>query len=124
MTVRVIRAKDTRSTDQTAGLEREAGVDQAVGATAIFMGVAVAAPHSRSAPHHHGAAETAAYVISGHVTSYFGDDFSEVVHAGPGDYFYVGPFVPHIEANETNEPAVSVVARTPSNIVVNLDTDA
>jgi len=39
-----------------------------------------------------------------------------------GDFVFVPPYVPHIEGNRGDEePLEWVTARTPDNIVVNLD---
>jgi uncharacterized RmlC-like cupin family protein len=45
------------------------------------------------------------------------------IEAGPGDYVFVPPFVPHREENrDPGEEAVVVIARTTQEaIVVNLD---
>jgi len=47
-----------------------------------------------------------------------------VAEAGPGDFIFVPPFVPHqeINANETQELACVVVRSDQEPIVVNLDT--
>ena len=68
----------------------------------------------------HGEAETAAYVLSGRVRVYYGEDFKEVVEAGPGDFLFVPPHTPHIEANPFDEPHTAVLVRAPDNIVINL----
>jgi uncharacterized RmlC-like cupin family protein len=54
-------------------------------------------------PHHHGEAETAAYVIKGHIGVYFGEDYKE-----------------YIEGNNYDEIAKVILSRGPDNIVVNL----
>ena len=83
---------------------------------------ATAPPGMRSAPHHHGEAETGVYVISGHCRFYYGEGFSEYQDAGPGDLVFVPPNTPHIEANlSAEEPAELIGVRSPSNIVINLE---
>ena len=81
-----------------------------------------------SANHHHGASETAIYVVAGHPVFVFldvdGDAPVETrIETGPGDYVFVPPFVPHREENpEPESEAVVVIARTTQEaIVVNLD---
>jgi uncharacterized RmlC-like cupin family protein len=72
-------------------------------------------------PHHHGEAETGAYVLSGRARIYFGKDFAEHVDLAEGDFMYVPPFVPHLEANmSTTEELWWLACRSPDNIVVNL----
>ena len=79
------------------------------------------APQTRwGPPHHHGEAETAAYVLSGHIRVFFGEGFREFVEAGPGDFIFVPAHFPHIEGNVADEPAEAVLSRSPDNIVVNL----
>ena len=73
------------------------------------MGLVTAAPNDYGQPHHHGEAETAAYVISGRVRVYYGENFEEVVEAGPGDFLFVPPHTPHIEANPFDEPHTAVL---------------
>ena len=122
--VRVIRTgQDSEQTAQSAGMARRAGIDaQSTGAKRLWMGRVTAPPGMRSAPHHHGEAETGAYVLSGHCRVYYGEGFEEYVEAGPGDLIFVPANTPHIEANiSEDEPAEFVTVRSPSNIVVNLE---
>jgi len=112
----------SHTTTQTRGMVRQPGITaDTAGATKIWLGLVTAAPHEKGPPHHHGEAETAAYVLSGRVRVYFGEDFSEHVEAGPGDFLFVPSHVVHIEANPYDEPQTAVLARSPDNIVVNLD---
>jgi uncharacterized RmlC-like cupin family protein len=95
----------------------------AVGAQAIWMGQTHVAPGVTSGPHHHGHSETGIYVVSGAPVFIYHDGDREVrVQTRPGDYVYVPPFVPHIEANPSPDvEAVVVIARTTQEaIVVNL----
>ena len=80
------------------------------------------APATNSGDHHHGEAETAIYVKSGHPVFVFADGDEEIrLETGPGDYVFVPPFVPHREENPTDEPAVVIIARSSQEgIVVNL----
>ena len=71
-------------------------------------------------PHHHGEAETAAYVLTGKVRVYYGEDFKEYIEAGPGDFLFVPPYTPHIEGNPYDEEHSVILARAPDNIVINL----
>jgi uncharacterized RmlC-like cupin family protein len=68
-----------------------------------------------SAPHHHGEAETAVYVLKGRVRVYFGEDLKEPIETGPGNYFFVPPNTHHIEGNSYDEPAEAIVSRSPDN---------
>jgi uncharacterized RmlC-like cupin family protein len=113
--------QSTDATAQTRGMERTPGIDKtSAGASKIWLGHVTAVPNTMSAPHHHGDAETAVYVLKGRVRIYFGEDLKRFVEAGPGDYLFVPANTPHIEGNPYDEPAEAIVSRSPDNIVVNL----
>ena len=108
-------------TAQTSGMQRFAAISGAsVGAQAIWMGQTHVAPGTRSGPHHHGHSETGIYVVSGTPVFIYHDGTAEVqVRTSPGDYVYVPPFVPHIEANPSPDTeAVVVIARTTQEAIV------
>ena len=121
----LIRAGElTGDTGQTSGMARwEAISGKAVGAEKLWMGQTHVAAGARSANHHHGEAETAIYVVSGTPAFVFGRGGEEVrLEAGPGDYIFVPPYVPHREENPGDEEAVVVIARSSQEgIVVNLE---
>ena len=109
-------------TAQTPGMERRPAIDaDGVGASKIWFGTVTSAPNHTGPPHQHGEAETAAYVISGHVRVYYGDDFEEWVEAGPGDFLFVPAHTWHIEENPYDEPCEQFLARGPDNIVINME---
>jgi uncharacterized RmlC-like cupin family protein len=111
-------------TAQSPGMRRFAAISgDLAGSEGIWMGEAHVGPGVRSADHHHGVSETGIYVVSGHPVFVFLDDGVETrIEAGPGDYVYVPPFVPHREENPSpDEEAFVVLARsTQEAIVVNL----
>ena len=124
-----VRASDiTSDTAQSEGMRRFAALSgQSVGTEKLWMGETHVSPGAASANHHHGEAETAIYVRSGnpdfvfHVQGVQG--VQEVrISAGPGDYIFVPPYLPHREENpDPNTPAEVVIARsTQEAIVVNL----
>ncbi|WP_235999323.1 cupin domain-containing protein [Bradyrhizobium uaiense] len=81
----------------------------------------LAGPGFRSLPHHHGAAETGAFVLSGRARIYFGNGFAEFVDLETGDFMFVPPVLPHLEANmSATEELWWLACRTPDDIVVNL----
>ena len=113
--------QDPSTTAQTRGMVRNPGIDSnTVGASKIFLGLVTCEPNTLGPPHHHGEAETGAYVLKGQIRVYFGEDFKEYIDAGPGDFVFVPAHMPHIEGNVTDEPAEAVLSRGPDNIVVNL----
>jgi uncharacterized RmlC-like cupin family protein len=114
----------SEETAQTPGMRRyEAISGRRNGSRKIWMGESRIGPAMVSGDHHHGEAETGIYVVSGHPVFVFLEDGAERrVEAGPGDYVYVPPYVPHREENPSaNEPVTVVLARsTQEGIVVNL----
>jgi uncharacterized RmlC-like cupin family protein len=110
-------------TDQTTGMTRlEAISGRTVGSAKVWMGQTHVAPHTNSGDHHHGEAETAIYVVSGHPSFVFAEGDDEIrIDTEPGDYVFVPPYVPHREENPTGTEAVVVIARSSQEgIVVNL----
>jgi len=114
-------ALDT-NTGQSGDAVRRSGVSpQHTPATRLWFGQVSNEPGFRSPPHHHGEAETGGYVLKGHGRIYFGENMEEYVDMTDGDFVFVPPNMPHVEANmSTTEPLVWLTCRTPDNIVVNL----
>jgi uncharacterized RmlC-like cupin family protein len=111
------------NTNQTTGMTRyEAVSGKTVGSTKVWMGQTHVAPSTNSGDHHHGEAETAIYVVSGHPVFVFAEEDREVrIETEPGDYVFVPPYVPHREENPGEEEAVVVIARSSQEgVVVNL----
>jgi uncharacterized RmlC-like cupin family protein len=111
-------------TAQTANMRRLEGIaGKTVGSTAVWMGQTHMAPETQSADHHHGATETAIYVLSGHPRFVFLDEAGDVtIDTAPGDYVFVPPWAPHREENPSPDTeAVVVIARSSQEaVVVNL----
>jgi uncharacterized RmlC-like cupin family protein len=109
-------------TGQSGGAVRVSGVSvQHTPATRIWFGKVSNEPGYRSFPHHHGEAETGGYVFKGHGRIYFGEDYKEFIDMYEGDWVFVPPFMPHVEANmSVTDELVWLTTRTPENIVVNL----
>lgn len=123
--VHVVRAGElTGNTAQTVGLPRMAAIwPTAAGGQSdgVWAGRVTGEPGMDSGPHHHGKAETIGYCLSGSYTLLYGENYEQQVELGPGDFIYVGAFVPHIERNLSPDvPVEFVTIRVPDNIVVNL----
>jgi uncharacterized RmlC-like cupin family protein len=72
-------------------------------------------------PHHHGEAETGAYVPSGRARIFFGKNYQEYVDLPEGEFIFVPPHVHQFEVNmRATEELWWLACRTPENIVVNL----
>lgn len=108
--------------NQGEGVHRISGVSpQHTPATRIWFGKVWNEPGFRSPPHHHGEAETGGTVLEGHGRIYFGENYAEYIDMVEGDFVFVPPYMPHVEANmSTTEELVWLTCRTPDNIVVNL----
>src|SRR3954471_19478296 len=112
------------NTAQTPGMFRQAAINHArVGAQKIWAGTVRIDPNAKTGVHHHGALESVIYVISGKARMRWGDRLEYVAEAGPGDFIYVPPYVPHQEINANdNEPLSCVLVRSGQEpVVVNLD---
>ena len=116
------RGSEPDNTGQSEGAARVSGVSiQHTPATKLWFGQVHNLAGYRSAPHHHGEAETGGFVLSGRARIYFGESFAEYYDFEEGDWVFVPPFMPHIECNvDRNNPLTWMTCRTPENIVVNL----
>lgn len=123
--IKIVRAADLDSNPpQTPGMTRAAAITHArTGASKLWAGTVVVEPDAKTGPHHHGELETVLYVVRGRARMRWGErlEFSE--EAGPGDFIYVPPYVPHQEINaRPDEPCEAVVVRSGQDpIVINLD---
>lgn len=122
--MKIVRAGELDSnTPQTPGMTRAAAITHArAGATKLWAGTVVVQPGARTGPHHHGELETVLYVVRGRARMRWGDRLELVDEAGPGDFIYVPPFVPHQEINaRSDQPCECVIVRSGQDpIVVNL----
>ncbi len=112
------------NTPQTVGMTRAAAITQARnGANKLWAGTVTIHPHAKTGVHHHGELESVIYVVSGRARMRWGDHLEYVAEAGPGDFIYVPPFVPHqeINASEDDELVCVLVRSGQEPIVVNLD---
>ena len=112
------------NTAQTPGMNRAAAINFArVGAQKIWAGTVHIHANAKTGAHHHGALESVIYVLKGRARMRWGDALEYVAEAGPGDFIYVPPFVPHQEINASdNEPLECVMVRSGGEaVVVNLD---
>src|SRR5688572_4354275 len=123
--VRVIPANQLDgNTAQTPGMNRAAAVNFArVGAQKLWAGTVTIQPDAKTGAHHHGALESVIYVVRGRARMRWGDRLEFVAEAGPGDFIYVPPYVPHQEINAApDEPLECVLVRSDQEaVVVNLD---
>ena len=109
---------------QTQGMNRAAAVNFArMGAEKIWAGTVNIHPKAKTGAHHHGPVESVIYVVRGKARMRWGDRLEFTAEAGPGDFIWVPPFVPHQEINANDdEPLSCVLVRSGQEpVVVNLD---
>ena len=112
------------NTPQTPGMTRAAAINRTMaGANKLWAGTVNIHPNAKTAPHHHDELESIIYIISSRARMRWGERLEFIAEAGPGDFIFVPPFVPHQEINANpNEPLTCVVVRSDQEpIVVNLD---
>ena len=123
--VRVVRASELDpNVPQTQGMSRAAAVNFArMGAEKIWAGTVNIKANAKTGAHHHGPVESVIYVVSGKARMRWGDKLEYMAEAGPGDFIYVPPYVPHQEINASDtEPLSCVLCRSGQEpVVVNLD---
>ena len=112
------------NTAQTPGMNRAAAINFArAGAQKIWAGAVTIHPNAKTGAHHHGDLESVIYVVKGRARMRWGEHLEYVAEAGPGDFIFVPPYVPHQEINaSSNESLECVLVRSGQDpIVVNLD---
>jgi uncharacterized RmlC-like cupin family protein len=123
--VRVVKGTELdTNTAQTPGMNRAAAITHArAGAEKLWAGTVVIHPKAKTGAHHHGPLESVIYVVSGKARMRWGDTLEFIAEAGPGDFIYVPPYVPHQEINASDEQPLScVLVRSGQDpVVVNLD---
>jgi uncharacterized RmlC-like cupin family protein len=112
------------NTAQTPGMDRAAAINLArVGAQKIWAGTVKIHPNAKTGAHHHGHLESVIYVLRGRARMRWGEQLEYVAEAGPGDFIFVPPYVPHQEINaSTHDTLECVLVRSDNEaVVVNLD---
>ena len=112
------------NTAQTPGMNRAAAINRArAGAEKIWAGTVIIDANAKTGAHHHGDLESIIYVVKGRARMRWGDKLEYVAEAGPGDFIFVPPYVPHQEINASRDEVLQcVVVRSGQEpIVVNLD---
>jgi uncharacterized RmlC-like cupin family protein len=111
------------NTPQTPGMTRAAAITHArTGANKLWAGSVEIHANAKTGPHHHGELESVIYIVSGRARMRWGERLEFVAEAGPGDFIFVPPYVPHQEINAADEPLTCVVVRSGQEpVVVNLE---
>ena len=116
-----------RNTAQTPGMDRAAAITHArTGAEKLWAGTVTIHPDAKTGAHHHGELESVIYIVRGRARMRWGERLEYTAEAGPGDFIFVPPYVPHQEINASDaEPLECVLVRSGQDpVVVNLELDA
>ena len=112
------------NTAQTPGMDRKVAINLArVGARKLWAGTVSIKPDAKTGAHPHGAHESVIYVVRGRARMRWGERLEFTAEAGPGDFIYVPPYVPHQEINASpSEPLECVLVRSDNEaVLINLD---
>jgi uncharacterized RmlC-like cupin family protein len=105
-------------------MNRAAAITHAsAGAQKLWAGTVTIHPDAKTGAHHHGELESVIYVVQGRARMRWGDRLEFVAEAGPGDFIFVPPYVPHQEINASpDEPLMCMLVRSGQEpVVVNLE---
>ena len=123
--VRVVHASELDpNVPQTQGMARAAAINFArVGAEKIWAGTVKIQPKAKTGAHHHGPVESVIFVVKGKARMRWGERLEYTAEAGPGDFIWVPPYVPHQEINANDDqPLECILLRSGQEpVVVNLD---
>ncbi len=112
------------NTAQTPGMNRAAAITTArVGAQKLWAGTVHIHANAKTGAHHHGPLESVIYIVRGRARMRWGEHLEFTAEAGPGDFIYVPPFVPHQEINASpTETLECVLVRSDGEATaINLD---
>ena len=88
------------NTAQTPGMDRKAAINFArMGAQKLWAGTVTIHANAKTGAHHHGHLESVIYIVKGRARMRWGGHLEFTAEAGPGDFIYVPPYVPHQEIN-------------------------
>ena len=113
------------NTAQTPGMDRAAAINLArAGAQKLWAGTVKIHANAKTGAHHHGRARKRDLSCCAAAPACAGANSLEfTAEAGPGDFIFVPPYVPHQEINaSSDEPLECVLVRSDNEaVVVNLD---
>ena len=112
------------NTAQTPGMDRKAAINFArVGAQKLWAGTVHIHANAKTGAHHHGPLESVIFVLEGKARMRWGDRLEYAADAGPGDFIFVPPWLPHQELNASESDVLECVLMRSDQqpVVVNLD---
>jgi uncharacterized RmlC-like cupin family protein len=65
--------------------------------------------NAKTGAHHHGHLESVIYVLKGKARMRWGEKLEFTAEAGPGDFIFVPPYVPHQEINALEDEKLECV---------------
>jgi len=110
----------------TTGMDRKAAINFArTGAQKLWAGTVTIKADAKTGAHHHGHLESVIYIIKGRARMRWGEKLEFCAEAGPGDFIFVPPFVPHQEINANPDEVLEcILCRSDGEaIAVNLNID-
>jgi uncharacterized RmlC-like cupin family protein len=108
----------------TPGMDRKAAINFArAGAQKLWAGTVTIKPDAKTGAHHHGHLESIIYVVRGRARMRWGERLEFTAEAGPGDFIFIPPYVPHQEINASPDQVLEcVLVRSDGEaIAINLD---
>ena len=108
----------------TQGMDRKAAINFArTGAQKLWAGTVTIHANAKTGAHHHGHLESVIYVVKGKARMRWGERLQFTAEAGPGDFIFVPPYVPHQEINASPDEVLEcVLVRSDGEAVaINLD---
>ena len=91
-------------------MDRKAAINFArAGAQKMWAGTVTIKPDAKTGAHHHGHLESVIYVVRGKARMRWGERLQFIAEAGPGDFIFVPPYVPHQEINASPGPILECV---------------
>ncbi|MSO72418.1 MAG: cupin domain-containing protein [Rhodospirillaceae bacterium] len=112
------------NTAQTSGMNRAAAITLArTGAQKLWAGTVHIHPNAKTGAHHHGPLESVIYIVRGRTRMRWGAKLEFVAEAGPGDFIFVPPYVPHQEINASSSETLECVLVRSDNeaVAINLE---
>src|SRR4029079_5303269 len=98
------------NTAQTPGMNRAAAINFArVGAQKLWAGTVTIHAHAKAGAPHPGHLESVIYVVKGRARMRWGEKLEFIAEAGPGDFIYVPPYVPHPEITASTDETLQCV---------------
>lgn len=84
-------------------------------ATKISMNLVIIPPHGAAEPHYHRGYETAVYMMKNKVDVLYGENLEDHLVLEEGDFLFIPADMPHQPVNNSDEPALAIVARNDAN---------